>query len=103
MQCLIVMGLGGAPPPFEFNRHGLLNGLRDRTTFEQLNCSRLFIFWIVLPLARPTTIRGASFRALTSSGAYRLTKDPWISLRKWYFWVTLEPTNALPCVVGKMV
>jgi hypothetical protein len=40
-----------SPPPFYFNRHGLLHGLRDAMDADRMNCCRMFILIDLLAMA----------------------------------------------------
>lgn len=39
------------PPPFYFNRHGLLHGIRDSMKVDQMNCGRMLVLFDRLAMA----------------------------------------------------
>ena len=54
------------PPDFYFNRHGLLHGMLNTTSVDQMNCTRLFVLFDTLCSAEgiPNSLIGDDYVAL---------------------------------------
>ena len=64
-----------APPPFYFNRHGLLHGLRLPMQVDRMNCARAFVLFDCLVLAEPGSAGRGFIMSPVLESRLKLYKD----------------------------